>query len=124
MARFSSEIADGFTNPRNVGELALPDASARVVDPVCGDQIRLTVKIEAGQIADARFLAYGCAAALGTASILTSWIVGMTPAALLDIDAEAVTHRVGGLSPSQSHCATLAVEMLRALVADCPGCAR
>jgi nitrogen fixation NifU-like protein len=124
VTRFSSEIAEGFTNPRNVGELASPDASALAVDPVCGDQIRLTVRIEGGRIADARFRAYGCAVALGTASILTGWIIGMTPAALLGIDAEAVTHRVGGLSPAQSHCANLAVEVLRTLAADCPGCTR
>lgn len=84
-------------------------------DPVCGDQIQVTVCIADGRIAEARFLAYGCAAALGTASILTEWIIGMEPAALLELDEAMVTARVGGLTPGQSHCAGLAVTVLRAL---------
>jgi NifU-like protein involved in Fe-S cluster formation len=120
VARFSTQIVTAFTHPRNVGELASPDASAVVADPVCGDQVHLTLRIAEGRIVDARFRAYGCAAALGTASILTEWVIGMAPAELLHIDEAAVTGRVGGLSPRQSHCAKLAVDVLRTLAAHCP----
>jgi nitrogen fixation NifU-like protein len=121
MARFSKAIAENFTHPRNVGELTSPDASALVADSVCGDQIRLTARLADGRIAEARFLAHGCAAALGTASIMTEWIIGMKPTALLELDEAMVTTVVGGLAPGQSHCASLAVSVLRALADSDPG---
>jgi nitrogen fixation NifU-like protein len=115
MARFSDEIIEHFTHPRNVGELPDPDVSASVADPVCGDQVHLTACVDGGRICEARFLAHGCAAALGTASIVTAWIVGMGPEDLAHLDETAVTRRVGGLAPGHSHCARLAVEVLHAL---------
>ena len=115
MARFSEEIIEHFTRPKNVGELPEPDAGASVADPVCGDQVHLTVRVGDGRICEARFLAHGCAAALGTASIVTAWIVGMRPRDLAHVDEATVTQRVGGLAPNQSHCARLAVEVLHAL---------
>lgn len=118
MARFSDEIIEHFTHPRNVGELPEPDAGASVADPVCGDQVRLTVRVDDGRIREARFLAHGCAAALGTASIVTGWIIGMGTEDLARVDEDAVTRRVGGLAPGQSHCARLAVEVLHALAED------
>ncbi len=118
MARFSDEIIEHFTHPKNVGELPEPDAGASVADPVCGDQVHLTVHVSVGRICEARFLAHGCAAALGTASILTAWIVGMEPEDLARVDEATVTQRVGGLAPGQSHCARLAVEVLHALADD------
>lgn len=119
MARFSKAIVDHFTNPKNVGEVPAPDASAHVADPVCGDQVHLSVRVADGRIVEARFRSHGCAAALGTASILTEWIVGMEPAALAGLDEAGVTAKVGGLTPGQSHCARLAVDVLRALAQDC-----
>ncbi len=115
MARFSDAIIEHFTHPKNVGELPEPDADVSVADPVCGDQVHLTVRVGDGRICEARFLAHGCAAALGTASIVTAWIVGMGPEDLARVDGATVTQRVGGLAPNQSHCARLAVEVLHAL---------
>jgi nitrogen fixation NifU-like protein len=118
MARFSDEIVEHFTHPKNVGELPEPDADASVVDPVCGGQVHLTVRMGDGRICEARFVAYGCAAALGTASIVAEWVVGMGPEDLASLDEAAVTQRVGGLAPGQSHCARLAMEVLHALADD------
>ena len=124
MARFSDEIIEHFTHPKNVGELPEPDADAFVADPVCGDQVHLTVRLGDGRICEARFLAHGCAAALGTASILTEWVVGMGPGDLLGLDEGAVTRKVGGLAPGHSHCARLAVEVLHTLAEACGGSAQ
>lgn len=118
VARFSNPIIEHFTHPMNVGELPAPDASARVADPVCGDQVHLSIRVVEGRIGEARFRAHGCAAALGTASIVTQWIVGMEPGDLAGLDEAAVTDEVGGLTPGQSHCARLAVEVLHALAED------
>lgn len=124
MARFSEAIIEHFTHPQNVGELPAADASAFVADPVCGDQIRLSARMACGRIGEARFRAHGCAAALGTASIVTEWIVGMEPGDLTGLGEAEVTLKVGGLTPGQSHCARLAVEALHALAEGCGSRAR
>jgi nitrogen fixation NifU-like protein len=115
MARFSDAIVEHFTHPKNVGEVPDPDAAAFVADPVCGDQVRLTARVVDGRVGEARVLAHGCAAMLGTASIVTEWIVGMRRGDLRGLDEAAVSRRVGGLAPGQSHCARLAVDVLHAL---------
>jgi nitrogen fixation NifU-like protein len=92
------------------------DIEAEVRNPVCGDQIHLFARLDNKRIVDCSFLAYGCAAALGTASILTEAMKDRTIEELAAIQEADVIKLVGGLSPSQRHCAHLAREVLVALV--------
>ena len=66
----SPEFIDHLTHPRNAGEMEGADAAVEVTNPVCGDELKLFLKVEDGRIADVRFKAYGCAAALATLGIL------------------------------------------------------
>jgi nitrogen fixation NifU-like protein len=115
MSNYSSRIIEHFTDPRNMGEMPLADLGAEVRNPVCGDQIRLFARVRDERIAACTFLAYGCAAAIGTASILTEAIQGRTIEELAAVQASDVIEMVGGLSPSQRHCAQLAREVLMSL---------
>jgi nitrogen fixation NifU-like protein len=116
MSNFSSLIIDHFSNPRNMGELPLADLNAVVRSPVCGDQIHLFAQMQEDRIAECTFLAYGCAAAIGTASILTEAIQRRCIDELAMIDAAKIVQLVGGLSPSQRHCAQLGHDAIEALV--------
>jgi nitrogen fixation NifU-like protein len=116
MSDYSPQIVEHFSNPRNVGEMENPDLSASVGNPVCGDQIHLHVRLAGERIAECRFLAYGCAASLATASILSEAIHGQPVEEVAAIDEARILEMVGGLTPSQRHCATLGRDLLQTLV--------
>jgi NifU-like protein involved in Fe-S cluster formation len=75
---YSAQVLDHFQNPRNPGEVSDPDAIAEIENPACGDVLRLTLKIEAGRIAEIRFKAKGCVASIACASGLTELVRGRT----------------------------------------------
>jgi nitrogen fixation NifU-like protein len=87
-----------------------------VKNPVCGDQIHLFARFREGRVAGCTFLAYGCAASLATASILTESVHGLHIDEIAKINEERVIELAGGYTPSQMHCAHLAMEVLAALV--------
>lgn len=118
MPRFSPLIVEHFTNPANAGELSDPDLRAVVGNPVCGDQIDITVRLSDGVVQEAKFVAYGCAAALGTASVITSELSGRRPAELTTVTEDDIVRQVGGLAPDQRHCATLGRDVLHALASN------
>jgi nitrogen fixation NifU-like protein len=116
MSDFSPQIVEHFSNPRNVGEMEDPDVTAFVGNPVCGDQIHLFARLADGRVTECTFLAYGCAASLATASILTESIRGQHLDEIAAIDEARVLELVGGLSPTQRHCATLAEDLVKSLI--------
>src|SRR5216117_2724230 len=75
---FSREVLDHFQNPRNAGELDKATATVEVSNPVCGDVLRLSARIENGRIAEARFLCRGCTTSIACASRLTELLSGNT----------------------------------------------
>ena len=77
-AMYSSQVLDHFEHPRNSGTLADADASARIENPACGDVLELTVKIAEGRIAEIRFRAKGCVAAMACGSAVTELVSGKT----------------------------------------------
>ena len=109
---------DHFMHPRNTGEI--PDASGigNVGNPVCGDVLRLYIKVENGIIIDAKFKTFGCAAAISTSSIVTEMIKGKTIEEALKISNKAVTEALGGLPSQKLHCSVLAEQALTAAIQD------
>ena len=75
---YSAQLLDHFQNPRNPGDVADADATAEIENPACGDVLRLTLKIEAGRIAEIRFKAKGCVPSMACASALTEMVAGKT----------------------------------------------
>jgi nitrogen fixation NifU-like protein len=115
---YSEKVMDHFTHPRNCGEI--PDASGigNVGNAVCGDIMRMYIKVENNIIVDAKFKTFGCAAALATSSMVTEMIKGKTVDEALKISNKAVAEALGGLPPIKMHCSVLAEHALRAALAD------
>lgn len=118
MPRFSPVVVDHFTNPRNAGEVENADVRAFIGNPVCGDQILLTAQVQDDIVIDIRFRAYGCAASLAVASMITTVAQGRPLQALEDVDALAVEQLAGGLSPDQRHVAALGADVTRRLITN------
>lgn len=115
---YSEKVMDHFTHPRNVGEI--PDASGvgNVGNPVCGDVMRMYIKVENDKIVDAKFKTFGCGAAISTSSMVTEMVKGKTVEEALEISNRAVAEALGGLPPIKMHCSVLAEQALRAALAD------
>ena len=107
---YSSALRDHYENPRNVGELPEADVVALVHNPVCGDMLRLALRVQAGRIVDARFKAYGCAPAIAAASVATEMLIGSDLAAAAAISEAQLREALGGLPPMKVHAAVLACE--------------
>jgi nitrogen fixation NifU-like protein len=111
---YSAQLLDHFQNPRNAGELPDADATAEIENPACGDVLRLSLKTSAGRIAEARFKAKGCVAAIACGSALTELVVGKTLHEAGDLRRADVIAAVGGLPPASTHSAQLALDALSA----------
>jgi nitrogen fixation protein NifU and related proteins len=111
---YSAQLLDHFQNPRNVGDLPGADTTAETENPVCGDVIRLSLRVQNGRIAEIRFKAKGCVPAMGCGSALTELAVGKTIAEARSLGSEDVKTAVGGLPAASNHAAELAIDVLRA----------
>jgi nitrogen fixation NifU-like protein len=115
---YSEKVMDHFLHPRNVGEI--PDASGigNVGNPVCGDVMRMYIKVENGIITDAKFKTFGCGAAISTSSMVTEMVKGKSIEEALKISNRAVAEALGGLPAIKMHCSVLAEQALRSALAD------
>ena len=113
---FNEIILDHFRAPHNAGDL--PDASAtvEVTNPVCGDILRLAVRLEAGRIAAARFKTQGCVAAIACSSALTDVLIGKSAAELRAITPQQISTSLGDLPPATFHAAQLCTDAIAALL--------
>jgi nitrogen fixation NifU-like protein len=114
---FSREVLDHFQNPRNAGALNDATASVEVSNPVCGDILRLSARMEDGRITEARFLCRGCTTSIACASRLTELLTGKKVSELREITAEILVASFGELPPETIHGAYLAVDAAKALEA-------
>ncbi len=115
---YSQVVMDHLKHPRNMGEMEDPDGVGEAQNPVCGDTMRLSIKVETGRIIDAKFLTFGCGAAIASSSITTEMIKGKTIDEALMISDQGVAEALGGLPPSKVHCSVLAEKAIRAAVSD------
>ena len=114
---YSETVLDHFQNPRNAGTLEGATATVSVENPVCGDILELSARLEAGRIADARFRTRGCVTALACSSLLTELLRGKTPAEARSITPEQLSENLGGLPQATFHAAQLARDAVQALLA-------
>lgn len=114
---YSQAVLDHFQNPRNAGTLDAATATVSVENPVCGDILELSARMEAGRIAEARFRTRGCVTALACSSLLTELLRGKTPAEARAITPELVSEKLGGLPQATFHAAQLARDAVQALLA-------
>ena len=118
---YSATFKDHIANPRNVGELPDANASAEETNPVCGDRLRLSLRVRRNRIEAARFLAYGCAPTLVCGSVLAEMLEGLKVEDALLLTRQEITLSLDGLPARKGHAAALAIETLRAALKAAEG---
>ena len=113
---YSELFKDHLANPRNGGELTDANVVAEETNPVCGDRLRLSLRIRDDRIEATRFLAYGCPATLACGSVLAEMLEGMSIVEAMKLTRNQLAEMLGGLSPQKRHAAALAIETLRAAI--------
>ncbi|HEX3670368.1 MAG TPA: SUF system NifU family Fe-S cluster assembly protein [Candidatus Cybelea sp.] len=107
-------ILEHYRHPRNFGTLEQADVAAEDINPLCGDQIRMELKLEDGVVTDVRFSGKGCAISQASASMLTERIKGMKLGDVAKLSKDAVLEDVGiGISPTRMKCAMLGLRVLK-----------
>ncbi len=109
-------ILDHYQNPRHHGELDHPDISWQDSNPLCGDEIKMQVKVDGeGRVTDVAFTGSGCAISQASASMLTEQIIGMKLDDVLALDRQDILDNLGiELTPGRLKCALLGLGVLRA----------
>jgi len=115
---YNDLVIEHFTNPRNVGELENPDGEAVVGDPSCGDQMKVSIRVDNNRIVDIRFKCYGCPGAISTSSMMTELAKGKTAEEALTITDDDVVISLGGIPERKKHCSLLGVIGLQEAIKD------
>jgi len=111
---YRQDILDHSQNPRNFGTLEHPDVSAEDSNPLCGDKIRIDLRVSNGTVEDVRFTGVGCSISRAAASMLTEEIKGKTLDEVKRIGRDEVLEMLGiELGPVRLKCALLALKTLK-----------
>ena len=113
-ALYSEILLDHFRRPRNYGSVDAPDISNEQFNPLCGDRIRLELKLEHAIVTEVRFKGDACAIATAAASLLTEIVLGKHVSELTDItDTQLISALESDIQPTRVQCALLPLEALR-----------
>ncbi|QTL98019.1 Fe-S cluster assembly scaffold protein NifU [Iocasia frigidifontis] len=111
---YSDKVMEHFNNPRNVGQIEDANAVGEVGNAVCGDIIKLYLKIKDDDvIEDIKFKTFGCGAAIATSSMVTELVKGKKINEALQISKNTVAEALDGLPPAKMHCSNLATDALK-----------
>ncbi len=111
---YRENILDHYKNPRNHGHIDDPSAVAEGVNPLCGDELAIELKVEDGVVTDVRYNGRGCAISQAAASMLSDAVKGKPVSELSEIGKEDVLDELGiPLSPIRLKCAMLSVGVLK-----------
>jgi nitrogen fixation NifU-like protein len=119
MLELSEKIKEHFRNPLNVGEIEDPEGMGAIDNPVCGDTTKLYLRIKEGVIVDAKFLSFGCAVTIASASVFTEKIKGKASSWILSGSDDEVVQRLvnlienelGEIPAVKLHCPPATVEV-------------
>ena len=115
---YTDLVMDHFMNPRNVGTMNDADGVGLEGNPVCGDIMKMFIKVENDVIVEVKFQTFGCGAAIATSSISTEMVKGKTIDEALKITNKAVAEALGGLPKNKMHCSNLAADALHKAIED------
>jgi len=113
---YTKKTLKHFLKPKNIGEIKNADAYAEIGNMVCGDQLNFSIKVEKGKIKDVKFLSFGCASNIATASIMTEKVKGMSLEKAKDYDWNKIVSDLGGLPQQKVHCSIMAVQGLKKVI--------
>jgi nitrogen fixation NifU-like protein len=115
---YSEKVMDHFNNPRNVGEIADADGIGSEGNPVCGDMMKIFIKVDKDKISDIKFKTFGCGAAIAVSSMITEMAKGKTLDEALAITKESVADALDGLPAQKQHCSNLGADALHKAIED------
>lgn len=118
MALYSEKVMDHFRNPRNVGVIEDADGIGEVGNAVCGDIMKLYLKIDNNIVTDVKFETFGCGSAIASSSMATEMIKGKSVDDVLQLTNKAITEALDGLPAHKLHCSVLAEEAIHAALKD------
>jgi len=111
---YREQILDLARNPVNRGTLEPNDASFEDTNPLCGDRVRIDLRIDDGVISDVAFTGRGCAISQASASMLTEMVKGQPVAEAAAITNDEMLEELGvEISPARIKCALLGLHVLR-----------
>ncbi len=113
---YSQALLDHLRNPRHAGQLPPPAPTVQVTNPVCGDVLRVSVRVESGVIREARFKAQGCPPTIACGSALAEWLHGRDVDALRSFAVSDLESLLGELPPASQHAGALAADAVRQLL--------
>ena len=116
--QYNNKVMKHFLSPHNMGEIKDADGIGEVGNPVCGDIMKMYIKVKDDKIADVKFLTFGCGAAIATSSVATELIKGKTLDEALKISNKEVAKSLGGLPPIKMHCSNLAADAIKEAIQD------
>ena len=116
---YNERVIEEFSHPKNVGEMKDANAVGTVGNAVCGDIMKIFMKIDENDvIRDVSFQTFGCTAAIATSSVATEMITGKTVDEALKLTNQQVVEELGGLPAQKLHCSVLAEEAIKEAVND------
>ena len=118
MALYTEIVMDHFMNPRNVGEIENADGIGEVGNAVCGDIMKIYLKIENDVITDVKFETFGCGSAIASSSMATEMVKGKTLDEAMALTNKQVVDALGGLPAHKLHCSVLAEEAIKSAIKD------
>jgi nitrogen fixation NifU-like protein len=114
---YTKKTINNFLHPKNIGEVKNADAKADVGNMVCGDQLSFSIKVVNNKIKELKYLSFGCASNIATASVLSEKVKGMTLEQAKKFNWNDIVSDLGGLPKQKIHCSVLAVEGLKKVIA-------
>jgi nitrogen fixation NifU-like protein len=115
---YSEKVMDHFTNPRNVGVMEDADGIGEEGNPVCGDAMKLFIKVKDNVITEIKFQTFGCASAIAVSSMVTEIAKGMTLDEAMKVSKQSLADALDGLPPQKMHCSNLGADALHKAIED------
>ena len=118
MALYSEKVMDHFRHPRNVGSIENADGVGEVGNAICGDIMKIYLKIDDDIVSDVKFETFGCGSAIASSSMATELIKGKPLSEVMTLTNKAVAEALDGLPAHKLHCSVLAEEAIKSAVDD------
>lgn len=115
---YSKKLLEHFFHPHNMGKIKNPDGVGVAGNVMCGDVLKLYLKIKDNKISEIKFETLGCAAAIGVSSVLTEMVKGKTIEEALKIKNSDIVKELGGVPPTKVHCSVLGEQALKKAIED------
>jgi nitrogen fixation NifU-like protein len=110
-------VLEHFRHPRNRGSLPDANRAADGSNTLCGDRIRIQLRVVDNMVVDARFTADACALCIASASLLTEHVRGLSEDAASDVDGTWIRGSLeGDPPPGRTRCAMLPLDTLKRAV--------